>query len=163
MNGIETRRPDSDESGACCLVGYGNPQRRDDGLGWYVVSNLARRLTTGGRVRCYLRRQLEPDLLDDLSGAGTVVLVDASAETIEGGWQWNRVLPRLDQVSYLSHLMAPGYFLALYGLLHGKTPRTWQVAIQGDDFEAGEGLSPSAEERALRVIAELAKLISKED
>ena len=80
------------------VVGYGNPLRSDDGIGWHA----ARLLATDPRLdraRVLTRHQLAPELAEDVSRASLVVLVDAAAEgdrvQVMGPGQ-RRVLPGLD-------------------------------------------------------------------
>lgn len=163
MNYGGTEGSDLNRPELCYIVGYGNPQRRDDGLGQYVVAGLERKFMNREGLRFLVRHQLDPDLVEELREAESVVLVDATMDSLEEGWRWTRVASQLERLPVLSHTLEPGFLVGLLGLLYGREPTTWLLAIQGDDFKLGEGLSPRAEERAHQVIAELAKFVSKED
>jgi len=146
-----------------CIVGYGNPQRRDDGLGPHVVAELGQALKGKERLHFLVRHQLEPELAEDLAEAGQVILVDATVNRLRGGWRRTRVRPRLGDSPQLTHSFRPEFLVGLMGLFKKRPPTTWLVSIQGDDFGFGEGLSPGAQERARQVIADLAEFVSKED
>lgn len=150
------------ESPEVWIVGYGNPHRRDDGIGSYVVKGLGRLL--GFRRECRLLSLLElnPDLAEDLRDAHSIVLVDASAEYIEGGWCWARVRPERGHLPYLTHHTSPPFLLWLFQAMYHACPATWLVSVQGEDFGFGEGLCPDTEKRAKAVILDLARSISQE-
>jgi hypothetical protein len=58
------------------VVGYGNPLRSDDGIGWVIAGRLATDPRFAG-TDVLQRHQLTPELALDISRAGLVVLVDA--------------------------------------------------------------------------------------
>ena len=59
------------------IVGYGNPLRSDDGLGWRVAEELSRRLSPP-EVEVIVRHQLTPELADDVRNADAVFFIDAA-------------------------------------------------------------------------------------
>jgi hydrogenase maturation protease len=138
-----------------CIVGYGNPQRRDDGIGPSVVEGLTAALGGEEGVRILSLHQLDPDLIEELGDVEHLILVDASVEGSEGGVDWEEVVPDLGAMHPLSHHMTPAFFLALWGALRGRSPRAWLVSVQGEDFGLGEGLSPRAQGRAHRASREI--------
>ena len=72
------------------IVGYGNPLRSDDGIGWHA----ARLLATDPRLdgaRVLARHQLAPELAADVSRASLVVLVDAAAKGDPGSVAVRRI------------------------------------------------------------------------
>lgn len=158
---IRTLMASSPES--LCIVGYGNRERRDDGVGPWVVEGLRNQALPSDRVRLLVRPQLDPDLLDELSQADTAILVDASVERLEGGISWTRVDPAKGQAPFLTHSLEPAYLLGLMALMHPRLPATWLVSIQGEEFGYGQGLSRPTEERARQVIADLVKIVAEEE
>ena len=85
--GTENTGPGEQPPGSCCVVGYGNAQRRDDGLGPYVINKLSQVLGQGAGVLLMARDQLDPDLVEDLRDAGEIILVDATIDYLPDGWQ----------------------------------------------------------------------------
>ncbi|MEW5724802.1 MAG: hydrogenase maturation protease [Thermodesulfobacteriota bacterium] len=163
MSWCGSERPTRGGSGPRLVIGYGNPQRRDDGLGPFVATALEARLGHRDRTRVLVPQQLGPDLIDELKEADLVIMVDA-ALALEEGRRWTRLEADPDRVPYLSHTCTPEYLLGLLGLVHQRFPEAWLVSIRGDDFGHGEGLSPGAGARTGRVIAEISDfLLSKED
>jgi hydrogenase maturation protease len=66
------------------VIGYGNPLRTDDGLGWHVAIRLSRdpRLAGVEVLPCF---QLTPGLAVDLSYASLVALIDARRDRRAAG------------------------------------------------------------------------------
>ena len=104
-------------AGRSCIVGFGNPLRRDDGAGPWVVTRLRERL--GGRpgLRFLSLHQLEPDVVSDLRGAGLVVMVDATLERPEGGWRCEELAPDLSDAPQVIHHVSPAFVLGLLSAL----------------------------------------------
>ncbi|MEW6263818.1 MAG: hydrogenase maturation protease [Thermodesulfobacteriota bacterium] len=147
----------------CLVVGYGNTQRRDDGLGPAVVTGVESRLKDQAGVRLITRPQLDLDLIEDLKEAQTIILLDATVESLEGGRRWERVIPDVSDVSYMTHSISPEFLLGVLESVHRRRPDAWLVSIQGDDFGFGEELTPAAASRARRVMTELVEFVVKEE
>ena len=67
------------------IIGYGNPQRRHDGIGPYIVNRLQPLFKHRKDVHLLVFHQLEPDIIDTLKTADTLVFVDASVDVFDGG------------------------------------------------------------------------------
>jgi hydrogenase maturation protease len=96
------------------VVGYGNPLRGDDGIGWHA----ARLLATDSRLdgaRVLAHHQLTPELATDIASASLVVLVDASVDGAPGSVAVRSIQPRQDSPLSWSHHLDPA---ALAGLAH---------------------------------------------
>lgn len=140
------------------IIGIGNSQRRDDGIGPFVAERL--RQIFCGRRDIHIRAQqaLDPVLLEDLKDAVRVVFVDATAQRLSAGWIWTLVEPRDGSGPFEAHDLQAPALLALLQTWYNRSPDAWMVAIQGEDFDVGEGLSPEARHRAVRVVEEIAAL-----
>jgi hydrogenase maturation protease len=58
------------------IIGYGNPLKSDDGLGWHAAQELSRELTPPG-VKVIRAHQLTPELAEEASTAELVLFIDA--------------------------------------------------------------------------------------
>ena len=141
------------------IIGYGNPQRRDDGIGPYVANQLNTFLKHKKGVRILTLNQLEPDLVNKLRHAGIIIFVDATMDEVEGGWTWAKIEPELEILPHLTYYFKPSFFLGLLQSIYHICPPTWLVSVQGDDFEFGEELTREAEKRAQRVVSEINEFI----
>ena len=144
------------------LIGYGNPHRRDDGLGPYVVDRLCDELHSTGRMAFCSLHQLDPVLVDELQMAELIILVDATVENLDGGVRWTKVRPGIEISSWATHHLKPSTWLGLLQAFYHRSPPTWLVSVQGTDFGFGEGLSPETKEAADRAKVEIARFCKKQ-
>ena len=61
------------------IIGYGNPLRGDDGVGWRVAEAVAAALPDGA-AEVLTVHQLTPELAELMSRADRVIFIDAAAE-----------------------------------------------------------------------------------
>jgi hydrogenase maturation protease len=131
------------------LIGYGNTLRGDDGVGPYVVNEVAGR--QGDRVRACVVQQLTPELCTILAEHGDVIFVDASTA---GDGQGCQLLPvaNTDATAWSTHLSSPASLLALTEELCGVRPRVWCLGVPAEEFHLGAGLSPRARLGAMEAV-----------
>jgi hydrogenase maturation protease len=144
------------------IIGYGNPQRRDDGIGPYIVNRLQPFFEHRMDVHLLVLHQLEPDVVDTLEKAHTILFVDASVETLAEGRHWVGIQPELKALPCLIHHVAPSFILGLLQCLYHRNPAAWMVSVAGDDFSFGSGLSSEAQKRAEQVIGEITEFVLTE-
>lgn len=147
------------DSQACWIVGYGNRQRRDDGIGPFVVDKLRSVLKREKEVRLLALPQLRVDVAEELREADLIWFVDATIDDLEGGWARSKLHPETQFLPYLTHHVHPSFLLALIEALYHRSPCAWLVSVQGCDFGFGNGLSPEAEKRAEEVSSKIIRLI----
>ena len=150
------------EAQACWIVGYGNRQRRDDGIGPYVVEKLKGTLEQKKGVRLLAVPQLGADLVEDLREADQILFVDATIDNPEGGRKWRRLHPEMQVLPYLTHHVDPAFLLGLMETLYSRAASAWLVSVQGSDFGFGEGLSPEAARTADQVSLEILEYLTEE-
>jgi len=144
------------------IIGYGNLQRRDDGIGAHIVKRLQPLFEHRKNVHLLVFHQLEPDIVDTLKNADTLVFVDATVDALTEGRQWVEVQPELNTMPFLMHETAPAFILGLLQCLYRRHPETWMVSVAGKDFSFGSGLSSEAQKRAEQVIGEIAEFVLTE-
>jgi hydrogenase maturation protease len=130
-------------TGRIVVIGVGNGSRRDDGVGWVVASEAARRLGDVVEVRWC---DGEPArLLDAWTDAELAVVVDAVRRGAEPG---SICVLTADDAAVTTpaaplggHALGVGQAVAL-GRALGLLPRRLVVVgIEGRDYGVGEGLS----------------------
>ena len=144
------------------IIGYGNPQCRDDGIGPYIVTRLQPFFEQRNDVHLLVLHQLEPDVIDALKNAHTILFVDATVETLAEGHQWVSIQPELKTMPCLIHQVTPSFILGLLQCLYLRNPAAWMVSVEGKDFSFGSGLSSEAQKRAEPVISEIAEFVLTE-
>ncbi|MFN3421634.1 MAG: hydrogenase maturation protease [Armatimonadota bacterium] len=142
------------------VVGYGNPLRGDDGVGWVVAEKL-KELTLSEAVSIQTCIQLTPELAADLSEAEIAILIDARAEEPAGKILCQQVKP-LPNPPSSSHHLNPSVLLSYAHQFFGKAPQTYLVSINGAEFGYQAHLSPQVQEavhEAVKVIVELLRSV----
>jgi hydrogenase maturation protease len=138
------------------VIGYGNPLRADDGLGWIVAQQLRRDLTyhrVPADVVVLAEHQLTPELAEPIGRARLVVFVDARQGNRPGHIACRAVVPAGDGPRAFSHEVDPPSLVALARLLYGACPTAVMVSVDGDDFGYGLALSPVVQ-AAVRPVVE---------
>jgi hydrogenase maturation protease len=146
-------------NGGSLVVGYGNPLRSDDGVGWHVAERLAGDPRMAG-VEILQRHQLTPELALDVSTAGLVVLVDARSGPPPGTVSIERIEPAPSSGTTWSHHLGPASLVRLARELYGRAGDVQVISVGVASLEVGEVLSPVVEAAADRVVEIVAGLVA---
>lgn len=127
------------------IFGWGNPSRGDDALGPLFVERIEALNLPG--VECLTDFQLQVEHALDLTGRRYVLFVDASIDANDENaapYALRRLFPARD-ASFSTHAITPESVMQVYVDLHDTNPPPCDLlAIRGERFELGEGLSPVA-------------------
>ena len=142
------------------LVGYGNPSRSDDGVGWYVAQQISERLGDQLHIRTY--HQIEIDLAEDILDYDLVILVDAHVSDSPEGLIRHEVEPDY-RLSPSSHHFTPATLLSISKALYDRPlPRLLLYTIKAHDLNFGEVLSPDTHRHADEAIESICELVRAE-
>jgi hydrogenase maturation protease len=122
------------------IIGIGNPSRGDDALGPLLIERLEALALPNVELLTDFQLQVEFSL--DLQQRQQVIFVDASL-TASPPFTFTPVIAAED-TSYSSHALSPSAVLHAYQKLFGEPPPAYVLAIRGEAFELGEGLSEAA-------------------
>ncbi len=135
------------------ILGYGNPDRQDDGVGYQALLQVAERLgrnnlddpyealiPQGLNPDLWFDLQLKPEMAEDLSRYDQIFFIDAHTGSVpeEIGW---RELQGEFQTSPLTHHLTPESCLSLTETLYGKKPDAVLISIRGYEFGFTDELS----------------------
>src|SRR5258708_39707509 len=116
------------------VLGFGNPLRRDDGVGGRIAEALADRWSAKIVVR--LGQQLVPEWAADLAVADVAFLVDASHIA--------RRRLRLERLQTMrrpglvdGHSLEPEDLLRLVATAYGHQPEAYLLHVPAEDFALG--------------------------
>jgi hydrogenase maturation protease len=141
------------------VVGYGNPLRSDDGVGWHAARLLAGDPRLAG-ARVMAQHQLLPELAVDVSRASLVVLVDAAADGDPGAVSVRRVQPRRTKTATWSHHLDAESLAGLAKDLYGAVPPIVLVSVAAESFADGDGLSGALEQALPEVVEVVAEVVA---
>ena len=124
------------------IIGYGNPLRGDDGVGWHAAQRLARSLADRD-VAIQTTHQLTPEMAEAVSRAARVIFLDAACDQRPGEIALRTVQPDPAPSEMFSHQLTPELLLALAKRLYGSCPEAVLLTVGAASFECGETLSPA--------------------
>jgi len=135
------------------LLGYGNPDRQDDGVAWHVLHALAARLglpapdsyedefPPNDRLDLEFQLQLVPEMAERLAEVERVCFVDAHTGSQPAEVQLVELTSEFQRSPFTHHL-TPQSLLAMGQALYGRTPQAVLLSVQGYRFEFERELSP---------------------
>lgn len=129
------------------IIGYGNPDRQDDGVGWHILKNLAERLgedasdEPGESIEVESEvadlifiLQIYPELAETISHYRRVCFIDAHTSDIPAEISWVKLEPEYEK-SPLTHHMSPKTVLSISGTIYHHIPEAILVSVRGYHFE----------------------------
>ncbi len=127
------------------VYGYGNPGRRDDGLGPAFASAVEALDLPGVAVDA--NYQLTVEDAADLGGCAAVVFVDAAKQGPEPFWFSGVVDSAVTSIGWTSHSVTATQVVALARELFASKAAAYTLGIRGYEFaDLGEGLSARAKD-----------------
>jgi len=126
------------------IIGWGNPLRGDDALGWKAAEALGEQLP-GRNVEIRVSHQLMPEFAEEISRSDLVIFIDAYCDNSSGDVRFERVEPCSSPSSAFSHQMDPAGLLGMARDLYGSAPEAFLFSVGARSFEYGEELSPEVQ------------------
>jgi hydrogenase maturation protease len=129
------------------IFAYGNISRGDDALAPLLIEQLqdaALEFVCGHPVKYLCDYQILVEHILDLQGCERVLLIDAH-QSLSQPYTFELVQPKRE-TSYTTHGISPATLLSTYeNTLSEQAPTSYLLAVQGHEFNLGEGLSSSAQ------------------
>jgi hydrogenase maturation protease len=144
------------------VIGYGNPLRGDDGVGWVAAQKLAD-LVEPEFVDTMAVHLLTPELAEMISGIDLVVFIDAAEAPDRPAGQIDeaRVEPAGGVLTSMTHHLTPQRLLGLSEQLYGRRPEARLFTIVGADFGHKEDLTRPVEHACGALVARVQQLLSE--
>lgn len=143
------------------ILGYGNPDREDDGVAWHILAQLAQRLgqqvpsspedpfDEDHPVQLLFSLQLTPEMAETIAAYDFVWFVDAHTGRVPEDLHAEKVLPEF-QNSPFTHHLTPQSCLSMAQALYHKIPPCELVSVRGFAFGFHRELSPATAELSTR-------------
>jgi hydrogenase maturation protease len=151
------------------IIGYGNPDREDDGVAWHVLQGVAEYFKIpissdtdigvfpeGNSLDFWFNLQLMPEMAPEMLGYERICFVDAHTGAIEAEIHAAKIKP-VFQSSPLTHHMTAETIVAILENLYHHSPDTLFISIRGYQFRFLRALSERTQElseKAVKVIAD---------
>jgi hydrogenase maturation protease len=126
------------------IIGYGNPLRGDDGVGWEVASRLAV-IIPEEAAHIVTVHQLTPELAESVSEAELVIFIDASNVENPGTWRCEEVKPRSMSGNSVGHHFDVSALLAYSQAIFHSSPQAFVVSVAAKSLEFQDNLTPTVE------------------
>jgi hydrogenase maturation protease len=149
-------------------LGYGNPLRGDDGLGWHAARLLEAH--AWGRdiaMQVHACHQLTPELAALLAGFDLAIFIDARQPAAPPALAPNpapvqcmRLAAAAPAAWRLSHHLTPAALLACARELYGACPAAVVLSVEGADFGYCETLSPGVQAALPALLDEARRLVA---
>jgi hydrogenase maturation protease len=123
------------------VIGYGNPLRGDDAVGWHAAEYLMK-THCHPDVQIITCHQLTPELAERVSRSALVVFIDAEEREPVGAVSCRAVGPAATRTPF-AHYLSPAALLALAAQLYGACPPAAVFSVSSTAFDCGERLSPA--------------------
>lgn len=148
------------------ILGYGNPDREDDGVAWHILRALTRRLGLAApesyedefpefdQMDFMFQLQLTPELAEDIFAYEHVCFVDAHTGNIPEPVRLIDVECEF-QASPFTHHLTPQSLLSMCETIYGKKPDAALLSVLGHRFLFSRQLS----EETARLVPEAVELI----
>lgn len=139
------------------IIGYGNPLRGDDGVGWHVAQQLVA-APWDDEIHIITCHQLTPELAEPLSQAKRVVFIDAEVQASPGTFTCRWIVATPDLPGTFSHHLTPAALLAWAKCFYGTAPEAVVVCMAGASFGCSEVLSPAVQAALPACVAQVRAL-----
>jgi hydrogenase maturation protease len=151
---VQRRISVSPRAGKTLIIGYGNPDRQDDGVAWHIVRRIGDQLghqvfelldkdlsavAPSPVLACML--QLIPELAEALADFERVCFVDAHTGAYAQDIRLETIQPDF-QSSPFTHHLTPQTCLVLAESLYGHAPQAVVCSVRGYEFGFERALSP---------------------
>lgn len=154
------------------VIGYGNPDREDDGVAWHIVERLADHFQVpvsivdeaeaGHHLHLAVSLQLTPEMAEPISTYDLVCFVDAHTGAYDEAVRLAPVEP-VFQSSPFTHHLTPESCLTLAQTLYGQTPQGMIVSVRGYEFGYSSDLSERTAALAEKAADQLIEIINQEE
>jgi hydrogenase maturation protease len=135
------------------IIGYGNPQRQDDGASWNVIQKSATRFglhlsnynddfynLLGHNPDFFFCLQLTPEIIDILKDYNEIVFIDTCVGERRDHLEVMQIEAQ-STFSTLTHHMSPQFLLSILFSTYHASPKTYLLTIAGSEFMYSEQLS----------------------
>ena len=148
----------SDNDAHTLVIGYGNPLRGDDGVGWVAAQRLAERVDPA-HVAAMGVHQLMPELAETISRVDRVIFIDAAVNQ-PPGYLSSRIVEPGDANRLMAHHLSPEGLLALSLRLFHRCPKAHLLTVGGENFDHRDDISPAVDRACDKLVDHLQQMLT---
>ena len=156
MSNLETEIP------RVLIIGYGNPLRGDDAVGWVAAQKLGDRFDSDDRVTALAVHQLTPELAHPISKVELAIFIDAAEGEPPGLLSCRFIKPAAHQPTSMTHGFEPQRLLAMARTIYGHCPQAMLFTVGAEDFGHREYLTRTVDRACERLVEHICRIIIDE-
>lgn len=135
------------------IVGFGNPDREDDGVAWHTLQKIARQFNitlsidtdegifpSGNTLDFWFNLQLMPEMASDMTSYKRICFIDAHTGALQEDIHFEKLESKF-QNSPLTHHMTPESIVSILEHVYHHRPEALLVSIRGYQFRFEQSLS----------------------
>ena len=144
------------------ILGYGNPFRRDDAIGIWVVSRL-KHIYKPINTEFWMGQQLIPEISLFIRDADGVIFIDSSLKVkSKKGWDFVELSYKNKKIGdNLFHRLDIEDLLRVTKNYYNFSGKAYILAVMGYDFSFGAGLTQNAKSASDRAIFHLISFLKR--
>ncbi|MDO9087792.1 MAG: hypothetical protein Q7U53_16420 [Anaerolineaceae bacterium] len=155
------------------IIGYGNPDREDDGVAWHILKGIANQfglsypetmddetIKVNENLHFLFNLQLIPEMTYDMRNYSRICFVDAHTGALEDDLHW-QIVERLFQNSPLTHHMTPQTVMSILDTAFNQKPEAILVSVRGFQFGFENQLSDQTQSLANVAIEKITAWITR--
>jgi len=155
------------------ILGYGNPDRGDDGVAWHLLNELlisegiqksdlfvSEITDLNGKADIWFNFQLLPEISELVAKYDRALFIDAHTGDIEEEINFEKIEPEFKN-SPFTHHFSPSSCLAIAESISGSYPEAWLLSVRGYDFEFSRELSPKTKDLCKMALQKIQSLITE--
>jgi hydrogenase maturation protease len=153
------------------IIGYGNPDREDDGVAWHILKGIARQfglpypetmedelIKVSENLHFLFNLQLMPEMTYDMRDYSRICFVDAHTGALDNDLNW-QILEGKFQNSPLTHHMTPQSVLSILETAFNQKPEAILVSVRGYQFGFEHELSNKTKSLAINAVEKISSWI----
>ena len=155
------------------IIGYGNPNREDDGVAWHILEKLAAHFDVplspalaadefdpDRYPHLVFELQLFPEMAETMTDYDYICFVDAHTGAYEEEVRVATIAPHF-QASPFTHHLTPESCLVIAQTLYGHAPQGLMVSVRGYYFGYKTELSEQTTAHAAEAVARIVEWVEK--
>jgi hydrogenase maturation protease len=126
------------------VIGYGNPFRADDGIGFRAAEQFEAENPDHASIEVVASQQLKPEMIEAVSRVDLVIFIDANSNGVPGTVCSRQIGPIDIPEGIFSHSLTPGSVLTAAKLIYRRCPQAVMISVTGKSFGFSSNLTPEA-------------------
>lgn len=148
------------EKSELLIIGYGNPLREDDGIGWHLAGWLAETLLDS-TIQIIQSHQLFPEYADNLSNTQKALFIDCKHGSSVGQIAFREINTSAIQSEKATfHHMSIEGILNMTQSLFQHMPKAYVFSVESDQFSHSDTFSASLKNKLHTIQETLTQRIS---